>query len=159
MGYNDWLLAVHLLAAFALVSALVLFTVAIVAMRRTDLPEQIAAVGRIFKVGTVVVVVGSLGVIIFGVWLAIALNSVQVWDGWVIVAIIFWAIATEAGRRSGTEYAPCLERAKELVAAGQTGPDPQLKELARTSRGLWLHTATSVLALLILADMIWKPGS
>ena len=159
MGFDDWLLAAHLLAAFAFVSALVLFSAAIVALRRSDQPEQIVGVGRVFKVGTVVVVVGSLGVVIFGVWLAIALDSVQVWDGWVIAAIILWAIATETGRRAGAEYDSCLKRANELVAAGQAGADAQLQELAQTSRGLWLHTTASVLALLLLVDMIWKPGA
>ena len=40
-----------------------------------------------------------------------------------IAAIVLWAIATETGRRSGVEYGRGLERAAELVAAGQTEPD------------------------------------
>jgi len=159
MGLNEWLLGLHLLTAFALVGAMTLFWVAIVAIRRTDLPEQVASVGRLLPVGNVVVVVGSLGVIVFGVWLAIALDGVQVWDGWVIAAIVLWAIASETGRRSDPEFAPCIERANELVAAGQTGPDAQLAELARTSRGLLLHSISTVAVVLILVDMIWKPGA
>jgi hypothetical protein len=159
MGLNDWLLALHLLSAFALTGAVTLFWVAAVAIRRTDLPEQVASVGRLLPVGNVVVIVGTLGVVVFGVWLAIALDGVEVWDGWVIAAIVLWAIASEAGRRSDPEFAPCIERANELVAAGQTGPDAQLAELARTSRGLLLHSIATVAVVLILVDMIWKPGA
>ena len=157
--WNDWLLALHLLSAFALSGALILFWVVVLSVRRAELPEQVAGLGRLMSVGTVVVSVGSLGAIIFGVWLAISLDVVQVWDGWVIAAIVLWAIATETGRRSGVEYEPCLERARELVAAGQTAADPSLRELANTSRGLLLHAIATVGVILILADMIWKPGA
>jgi hypothetical protein len=31
--------------------------------------------------------------------------------------------------------------------------------MARSSKGLWLHLTTVILVLLILIDMIWKPGA
>jgi hypothetical protein len=159
MTLNDWLLALHLLSAFALAAALILFWVVIVVFRRTDLPEMVVSAGRLLPTGRVAVTAGSLGVVVFGVWLAISLDGVQVWDGWVIAAIVLWAIAVETGRRTDPEFAPCIKRANELVAAGQTGPDAQLAELARTSRGLLLHTISTVAVILILADMVWKPGA
>ena len=115
LALNDWLLALHLLSAFALVGAIVLFTVVVVVVRRTDSPEQVVSAGRLLPVGNVVVVVGSLSVIIFGVWLAISLDGVKVWDAWVLAAIVLWAITSEAGRRSDPEFAPAIERANELV--------------------------------------------
>jgi hypothetical protein len=159
MSLDDWLLALHILSAFALVGAIVVFSVAIVALRRTDLPEQVLAVGRLMPVASIVVIIGSLGVIIFGVWLAIAIDGIEVWNGWVIAAIVLWAVASEAGRRADPEFSPSVDRAKELVAAGQTGPDAQLGQLARTQRGLLLHSIAAVATLLILVDMIWKPGA
>lgn len=159
MGLNDWLLALHLLSAFALTAALVLFWVVVVAVRRTDSPEQVASAGRFLPVGSVAVTVGSLGVIVLGVWLAISLDGVKVWDAWVIVAIVLWAIASEAGRRSDPEFAPAIERANELVAAGRLEPDAELASLARTSKGMTLHLIATVGTLLILVDMIWKPGA
>ena len=86
MSFDDWLLALHILSAFALVGAIVVFWVAILALRRTDLPEQV-------------------------------------------------------------------------VAAGQTGPDATLAELARTRRGSLFHWIATLATLLILIDMIWKPGA
>jgi hypothetical protein len=159
MELNDWLLALHLLSAFSLVAAMIVFWVATVVIRGTDSPEQVVAAGRLFPVATVAVTVGSLGAIIFGVWLAIALDGVAVWSGWVIAAIILWAIGTETGRRGGTFFEACIARAKELVASGQTGPDAKLAELGRSQQGLMLQTVASVAILLILVDMIWKPGA
>ena len=50
-------------------------------------------------------------------------------------------------------------KAQELAAAGQTGPSPELLAVNRTQKGLLLHTLSSVVVLLILIDMIWKPGA
>jgi hypothetical protein len=159
MDLNDWLLALHLLSAFALVAAVVLFSVVIVVVRRTDLPEVVASAGRLLPVGNVAVMAGAVGVLVFGIWLAISLDAIAVWDGWVIAAIVLWAVAVETGRRADKEYALCVERAGELLAAGSTGHDAELAALARTSKGLWLHVIATAAALLILLDMIWKPGA
>jgi uncharacterized membrane protein len=159
MTLDDWILALHLLAAFALVGALVLFWVVVFVLRRTDLPEQVASAGRLMPVGTVAIAIGSIGTIVFGIWLAISLDGVQVWDGWVIAAIVLWVVMAEVGRRSDVEYRAALSRSRELVAAGQTAPDAELAALARTSRGLMLHSIATATVLLILIDMIWKPGA
>jgi hypothetical protein len=50
-------------------------------------------------------------------------------------------------------------RARELAAAGRTGPDRELLALNRTSAGVVLQSLMSLVVLLILADMIWKPGA
>ena len=159
MEWNDWLLAFHLLSAFALVAATILFWVFILTIRRTDEPEQVASVSRLLPVGTVVVAVGSLGTLIFGIWLAIALDGIQVWDGWVIAAIVLWAITTETGRRADPEFAPAVARGRELVVAGQTAPDPELHRLATANRGLLFGSISTLAVLLLLIDMIWKPGA
>jgi hypothetical protein len=126
MELNDWLLALHLLSAFALVAAMIVFWVGIVVIRRTDLPEQVVAAGRLFPVATVAVTLGSLGTIIFGIWLAISLDGVAVWSGWVIAAIILWAVGIETGRRGGTYFSAAIDRATESVAAGNTARDAEL---------------------------------
>jgi hypothetical protein len=52
-----------------------------------------------------------------------------------------------------------MTRAKELEASGRPGPNPELLALNRTSNGVLLHFLTSAVALLILLDMIFKPGA
>jgi len=159
VSLDDWILALHLIAAAALIGALTLFWIVVVALRSTDTPEPALGLNRVATVGTVAIAVGTAGTLVFGIWLAISVDGYEVWDGWVIAAIVMWLIAGAWGQRSGTEFAKPAERARELIAAGQTGPSAELAALGRTSTGLVLHAATTLLALLILIDMIWKPGA
>ncbi|MBA3433006.1 MAG: hypothetical protein H0U08_02815, partial [Actinobacteria bacterium] len=39
--------------------------------------------------------VGVTGTIVLGIWLAISRDEYQVWDGWVIAAIVLWVLAAE----------------------------------------------------------------
>jgi uncharacterized membrane protein len=157
--FDDWLLALHVLAAFALVAAMVLFWVMIVAVRSTDTPEATIRMAPVAKIGNVAAGVGGIGTIVFGVWLAFSVGGYDIWDGWIIAAIVLWAVATGLGGRTGKEYLAGMKKAEELQAAGQTGPSAELLALNRTQRGLVLHTLASLFTLLILIDMIWKPGA
>jgi uncharacterized membrane protein len=159
VSLDDWILALHLIAAAALIGALTLFSIVVVALRSTDTPESTLALNRVAMVGTAAIAVGIAGTLLFGVWLAISLDGYEVWDGWVIGAIVLWLIGSAAGQRSGVEYSKPAERARELIAAGQTGPSPELAKLSRTPTGLLLHVVTTVAVILILIDMIWKPGA
>jgi len=159
MEWNDWLLALHVLSAFALAGAIVFFWAVVFALRRAELSEEIASVGRLLPVGTIVVGIGSVGALVFGIWLAISLDGVQVWDGWVIAAIVLWFVAAETGRRSGEALGEGIKKAAANVAEGRAGPDPEAQALVRSSHALMLHSVATVVVVLILADMIWKPGS
>jgi uncharacterized membrane protein len=156
---DDWILSLHVLSAFSLVAALVLFWVLILAVRRTDLPESTTRMNPIGKIGNIAVIVGSVGTVVFGVWLAFSYGGYDIWDGWIIGALVLWAIATGAGQRAGMEYLRGAEKAHELVAANQTGASAELLALNRTQRGLLLQAVSSAATLLILIDMIWKPGA
>ena len=158
MELNDWILSLHLLSAFALVGAEVVFWLMIVALWGADSTSRVASFMRVSQVGTGMVAVGSAGTILFGVWLAISLDRYQLWDGWVIAAIVLWAIAVEVGRRAGTGYGTAGMEAERLAAAG-TATSPEVAATFGASRSFWLHTTGSVLVLLILIDMIWKPGA
>ena len=159
MSLDDWILALHLLSAFALVAALVLFSILIVATRNVDTPAPTISYGRVARVGNIAVGIGMGGAILFGIWLAISLEAYQVWDGWVLAAIVLWAIGGATGGITGKEYTRAFDRARELEAAGETGPSDELLALNRTSRGLLFHGVTCAVTLLILIDMIWKPGA
>ena len=159
MALTDWILSLHVLSAFALAAGVVLFWILIVAVRRTDLPDATIRMEPVVKVGNVAVGIGGTGTIIFGIWLAISLDAYKVWDGWVIAAIVLWAIAMETGRRAGAAYTAGMKSAQELQTSGQTGPSAELLALNRTASGLLMHALTTIAVLLILLDMIWKPGA
>jgi hypothetical protein len=157
--FNDWLVALHVLTAFAYVAGVVLFWILIVAVRRIDTPEETIRMGPIVNVGNAAVGIGAGGTILLGIWLAFALDGYAIWDGWIIAALILWAIAAAFGQRTGAAYMQGMTKAKELDAAGQRGANMELLALNRTSNGVLMHALTSVVVLLILLDMIFKPGA
>jgi uncharacterized membrane protein len=157
--FVDWALALHVLSAFSFVAGIVLFWVLIVAVRRTDTPAETLRMEPVVKVGQIAVGVGATGTIVLGIYLAFAVDSYAIWDGWIIAALVLWAISSELGRRTGAAYLQGMNRAKELDAAGEKGPNPALLALNRTQTGLMLHAVTSLAVLLLLLDMIFKPGA
>jgi uncharacterized membrane protein len=128
-------------------------------VRRVDTPEGTLRMEPIVKVGNVAVGVGAFGTIVIGIYLAFAVDRYTIWDGWIIAALVLWAVAGGLGQRTGVAYMQGMNKAKELDAAGKTGPDQELLALNRTQTGLLLQTLASLAVLLILLDMIFKPGA
>jgi hypothetical protein len=157
--FDDWILALHVLSAFAYVAGMIVFWVLVVAVRRADTPDETIRMKPVVNVGSVATGIGAGGTIVFGIWLAFSYGGYDIWDGWIIAAIVLWAIAGAIGQRTGAAYMQGMNKAKELEAAGQTGANAELLALNRTQNGLLLHTAGSIVLLLIIIDMIWKPGA
>ena len=158
MSFVDWALAVHVLSAFAYVGAIVLFWVLIWAVRKVDTPAETLRMESIVKVGNIAVAIGGVGTIAIGIYLAFAVDSYAIWDGWIVAALILWAISGVLGKRTGDAYLLGMNKAKELESGGRTGPDQELLALNRTQTGLVLHTLVSLAVVLILLDMIFRPG-
>jgi uncharacterized membrane protein len=159
MSFDAWVLAVHVLSAFSLVAAVVLFWVLIVSVRQTDTPEARIRLEAVVKVGNAAFSVGSVGTVVLGIWLAFSVGGYDIWDGWIIAALVLWVLANGVGQRTGTAFTRGATMAEELRKAGQTGPNAELLALNRTAEGVLFHFLTSVAVLLILIDMIWKPGA
>jgi hypothetical protein len=156
---DQWILAFHVLSAFSLVAGTVLFWALIVVGRRTDTPGGTLALSPVARVGTATVGAGMVGTIFFGVWLAFSVGNYDIWDGWIVAAIVLWFVGGGLGRKTGEAFLEGPKKAQELESAGQTGANEELFALNRTSRGVMFHTLTSLVVLLILIDMIWKPGA
>lgn len=113
----------------------------------------------IVKVENAAVGIGATGTIVVGIYLAFALDSYAIWDRWIIAALVLWVLSAELGRRTGAAYMQGMDKAKELDTAGEAGANAELLALNRTSAGVRLHALTSLAVLLILIDMIFKPGA
>jgi uncharacterized membrane protein len=155
----DWLLFLHVLSAFALVGAEVLFTFLIAALWRTDLPSDIARVSGISRLGTALVGAGSAGTLVFGVILAFEADSYAIWDGWIIAALVLWVAFNEIGRRTGKAYDAVGKRALALVNEGRDAPNPELGAAFRAPTPTWLHLSSLAVVALLLLDMTFKPGA
>ena len=133
----DWLLFLHVLSAFALVVTIVVFSA---------FALGVAVERRMLRVGSVMWAIGGLGTLVFGVWLAIYVKGYEVWDGWVIAALVLWAGATELGRRAEEGF----------KASGS--PDGGAATAQASQAALW-HWLRSVVVLALLVVMIYKPGA
>ena len=158
MSLNDWILALHLLAAVALVAAEVMFTVMIAGLWRSDSPTKVASTMPLAKLAVLFVMIGISGTVVFGVWLAISREEYQLWDGWIIAALVLWALGGFFGQKAGEGYQAGGELGEKLAAEGTTS-SPELAETFGASRAFWLHNATLLVVVLIIVDMIWKPGA
>jgi hypothetical protein len=130
----DWLLFFHLIAAFLL---------AVTAVTYSAVALGAAAGGRTLFVADRCWDVGGLGTLILGVWLALYLDQYEIWDGWIIGAIVLWLVATGLG---------------DTVRRGVQASEPAGAVVYERRVVLmhWLRTL-AVIGLLVL--MIWKPGA
>lgn len=159
ISFYDWLLSFHVLAAFALVAALTVYWTVAVAARGVERPADSLRYFRITRPANVLVVIGTLGTLILGIWLAIDADEYKVWDGWVLAAIVLWAISAESSRRGGENYSEAQKQAERLVAEGRNEPNAELVARLRDRNAALLNGVSSLAILLILLDMIWKPGA
>jgi hypothetical protein len=133
---HDTLLFLHILCAFLLIAAIVMYS-AFVLGGPVD--------RRGLAIAGVLSAVGGMGVILFGIWLAIYVKGVEPWDGWVLGAIVLWAAGF--GMSSQPE--------KALKAAAGDAP-ASVKIPSRDALFHWA-AATAFLGMLVL--MVWKPGA
>jgi hypothetical protein len=89
MSTYEWLLFLHLLAAFLLAVTVVSYTA--VALGGP-------APGRTLFVADRCWDVGGLGTLVLGIWLALHLDEYDFFDGWILGAIGLWFVATGLGQ-------------------------------------------------------------
>jgi hypothetical protein len=130
----DWLLFLHLLSALMVFGTLAVFS-AFAFGATND--------GRILRVGNVLWDTSGAGLLIFGVWLALYVDGYSLLDGWIIGALVLFAIVTELGRRARVGYEKS-NGSHEMAATGNA------------ALWHWLRTI-GILAILVL--MIYKPGA
>ena len=129
----DTLLFLHVLSAFLLVAMLGVFW----AMYLAGAPEWIAPLGNLaFPLWGL----GSIAVLVFGIWLSFDVSVYNVYDGWILIAIVLWLVQGAFGSKLSQGY--------KNVASGVGGPP-----------ALSAHLIASGAVLLLLIDMVWKPGA
>jgi hypothetical protein len=157
--FSDWLLFLHIASAFALVSALVVYWTIAIAARNVERPADSLRYFRIAKPANVLIIVGTVGTLVFGIWLAIDFEAYQVWDGWILAAIVLWAISAGTGQRGGKNYNEAEKLVERLVTENRGAePSSELRARLKNRNAILLNVVSSLAVLLILIDMIYKPG-
>jgi uncharacterized membrane protein len=155
VDFYDWMLSLHLLAAFSVAAALVLYSVLVVSGRRNATLEHARMLFRVAPIATPLIAAGSVLVLIFGVILAIDSDQFEIWNGWVIAGIVLWALLAAIGQRTGAYYTAVQERAKN----GGDGAEQEVIARLRAPTSALLPLAKLVVSVLLLLDMIFKPGA
>jgi uncharacterized membrane protein len=91
-----------------------------------------------------------VGTLIFGIWLAIDVEGYELWDGWIVAALVLWVIAAAAGTRVGAGF---------RRAFGADAGHGELGGSIRSQRALVVHTVMVVAVAALLIVMIYKPGA
>ena len=71
----------------------------LVACLRVDGRASALALLRLARPADVLAWVGATGTLVFGLWLVSDAAIYDLWDGWIIGALVLWLIAEEAIRR------------------------------------------------------------
>jgi uncharacterized membrane protein len=151
----QWLLLLHLLGAFALFAgAAVAGTLQLGAIRR-ERPSEVLLLLRLTRVGVVLVGVGSVATLGFGIALAEHLG-LGLSPAWIQAAIGLWAASMALGGYGGRTARHARYLAEQLAAAGDA-PSGELRALVGRRGPLWASYLSSVLVLAIVVLMVWKP--
>jgi uncharacterized membrane protein len=155
VSFFDWMLALHLIAAFSVAAAFVVFSVIVYAGRRMQTLEETRILFRVAPVGTALVIAGAVGTLVFGIILALDGNGLHIYDGWIIAGIVLWVAVTGVGQRTGAYYTDV----EKLAGSNDPGVEAEVLARLRAPTGAMLHLATVALFLLLLIDMLFKPGA
>lgn len=154
---EDLALFLHLLGAFAFVSGAALAGVVFEAARRRESAAEIALMLGLARVGALLVVLGFLLVLGFGLWL-VDLGDWGYGSGWVEAAIGLLVVAMLLGALGGRTPKQARLLASRLAAEGKPA-SPELRRLLDDRRALALNYLSGLLVLAVLVLMVWKPGA
>ena len=93
--------------------------------------------------------------LILGVILAIDSDRYEIWNGWIIAAIVLWALMGAIGRRTGKYYTDVQKLAEE----GGEGAQQEVVARLRAPDRRAAPPRNRLVFVLILLDMIFKPGA
>ena len=127
----ETLLFLHVLGAFILVATLGLYWAFYVGS---------ASLLRLSGVALPLWGLGSVSVLVFGIWLAFDVSGYEIWDGWILAAIALWLVQGAFGSKLSQGY-------KKM--AGGMAERPTLSA----------HVVATAAVTLLLIDMVWKPGA
>ena len=158
MSKYEWLLFLHMSGAFFFLGGIVVAWVLGVAAARRELPSEIALLLRLTAVAAAAIGLGMLLTIVFGLWLVFDIDVYDLWDGWILAALVMWILSGGLGGRAGKRDKETRLLAERLAAEGNV-PSAELQARVRDPVTLSLNLVSSLLAIAILVVMIWKPGA
>lgn len=157
MTRYEWLLALHLLGAFAFLGGAVMAGILNVAALRRERPSEVALLLGLIRVAVVALGIGGLLTLVLGLWLVHeAPFGYGYGDGWVVASLVLWVASGALGSIGGRRDRETRELAERLAATGDV-PSVALRARLRDPVSLTLSYGSGLAVLAILALMIFKP--
>ncbi len=157
MSLYQWLLGLHVTGAFFVIGGSVLAATLNVLALRSERPSEVALFMGLTRVAVVVIGVGFLVTIVFGLWLVHEAHF-SFGAAWVGASIVLWFVSAALGGRGGARDRETRELAERLASEGDA-PSAELRARLRDPVTLALSWGSGLAVLVVLALMIWKPGS
>lgn len=154
---EDVALFFHLLGAFSLISGTIVAGVAFEGARRRRTPAEIALLLGLSRIGVVLVALGTLLVVGFGLWL-VHLGGWGYGAGWIDAALALLAVTIVLGAVGGRRPKLARKLASQLAAEGAPVSE-RLRALLDDRAGLAINYLAALLLLAIVALMVFKPGA
>jgi uncharacterized membrane protein len=146
----------HITGAFFLVGGSVAAGVLNVLALRAQRPSDTALLLRLIRSTVIVIGVGSISALVFGIWLWNE-QGFGIGTFWIWASLVLWVISNALGGVGGRQQEHTRKLAEQLAAAGDTMTD-ELRALARDPRSNALSWLAGAATLAILVLMIWKPS-
>ena len=157
MSGNDWLLMLHVAAAFCFVGGSVAAGILNVLALRAERPSETAAMLRLIRTVLPVIYLGVLGSLVFGLWLWHRLGF-ALGTGWIWASLVLWVVANALGGIGGRHQERSRELAERLAAEGDE-PSAELHQAVSDRTALVLNYLSFACLVGILVLMVFKPGA
>ena len=147
----------HLLGAFSLVAGAIVAGVAFETARRREAPAEIALLLGLSRIGVMLVALGTLLVLVFGLWL-VDIGDWGYGAGWIDAAIALFAAAVALGGIGGQRPKQARKLAQRLAGEGAPASG-ELRALLDDRAALAINYLSALLLLAVLVLMVFKPGA
>ncbi|MGZ4463058.1 MAG: DUF2269 family protein [Gaiellaceae bacterium] len=153
---DELALYLHLIGVVAIFSGMAVAGVGFGLARRRSRPSEIALLLSAARVAVLLLAVGVLLAVVFGLWL-VHLDGWSYGSGWIDLAIALLVVSLALGGIGGQP----AKRARLLAARLSREGDRENEELRRLlddCRGLALNWLSTAGLLAVMALMVWRPG-
>jgi uncharacterized membrane protein len=153
----QWLLFFHLLSAFAFFGGAVAAGILQLGATARERPSEIAAILRLARVSALVVGVGALGTLVFGMALVGEVEGYDMSDTWLAVSLALWVVAMVLGGLGGRTARHAREHAQRLAGGGDV-PSAELRAQVAHRPSLYASYASLAILVVIVLLMVWRPS-
>ncbi|HAL28473.1 MAG TPA: hypothetical protein DCP25_17310 [Chloroflexi bacterium] len=154
---EEWALFFHLLGAFLFIAGVIVAGVVFEAARRRRRPSEIALLLGLARIGVLLVALGAVIVLVFGLWL-VQLGRFGYGAGWVVTALALFVVVILLGGLGGQSPKRARKLAVQLAKEADAESD-ELRSLLDDPLARTVNYLSAALLVAIVALMVFRPGA